>query len=165
MSQFDQIGQNGVPSYAKPITLDPSKSVLANVSVGNLPMNAALQLGCAQGANTFGGNRTETVAKALSTGAVAANGQLGTVGVSPSLLRADSITQITASIAGTTMTVTANTGLPSLGVGTLLAGPNLAPGTSVTALGTGNGGPGTYTVTPAQTVPSQAMTPLTGFAG
>jgi hypothetical protein len=154
MSQFDQIGQNGVPSYAKPITLDPSKSVLANVSVGNLPMNAALQLGCAQGANTFGGNRTETVAKALSTGAVAANGQLGTVGVSPSLLRADSITQITASIAGTTMTVTANTGLPSLGVGT-----------SVTALGTGNGGPGTYTVTPAQTVPSQAMTPLTGFAG
>jgi hypothetical protein len=67
--------------------------------------------------------------------------------------------KFTASIAGTTMTVTAFD--PTLNgpivVGSAIYGPTVAAGTQVTALGTGTGGTGTYTVTPSQTAASQTM--------
>ena len=59
----------------------------------------------------------------------------------------------TGSISGTTLTVTA------LLTGTILPnapvfGPTVAPGTAITAFGTGTGGTGTYTIASAQTVSS-----------
>lgn len=66
-------------------------------------------------------------------------------------------TGYTASIAGTTLTVSAAPGSPTLAVGDVIYGPNITRGTKVTALGTGTGGAGTYTVTPSQTAASGAM--------
>lgn len=63
----------------------------------------------------------------------------------------------TGSIAGTTLTVdTATSGL--LGVGSIVAGSGITAGTTITTLGTGTGGVGTYTVSPSQ---SASVTPIT----
>lgn len=67
---------------------------------------------------------------------------------------------ITASISGTTLTVTAVSGVSAaatIKVGDTISGPGIAPGTKITALGTGTGGTGTYTVSISQTVSSEAM--------
>lgn len=66
------------------------------------------------------------------------------------------VASITASISGTTLTATAvNTG--ALAVGTFINGAGITANTYITALGTGTGGPGTYTVNNSQTVASEAM--------
>ena len=73
----------------------------------------------------------------------------------------------TGSISGTTLTVTAVSS-GTLAIGQLITGTGVAaspPGsnaTYITALGTGTGGIGTYTVTPSQTVSSTAMTAISG---
>jgi hypothetical protein len=58
----------------------------------------------------------------------------------------------TAYIAGTTMTVTAATG--TIRVGQVFSGTGVQAGTTITALGSGTGGAGTYTVSISQTVGS-----------
>jgi hypothetical protein len=63
----------------------------------------------------------------------------------------------TGSIAGTTLTVdTATSG--ALGVGSIVAGPNVTAGTLITALGTGTGGIGTYEVDISQSASLDAIT-------
>jgi len=66
-------------------------------------------------------------------------------------------TYVTASIAGTTLTVT---GLTSghLQIGSAISGSGVATGTVITALGSGTGGVGTYTVNIPQSVVSTLMT-------
>lgn len=63
----------------------------------------------------------------------------------------------TASIAGTTLTVTAVSS-GQLGVGSIIYGTGVTQGTYITALGTGSGGTGTYTLSISQTASSRAMT-------
>lgn len=63
----------------------------------------------------------------------------------------------TASISGTTMTVTA-VGSGTLYVGQVLKGTGVTSLTIITALGTGTGGTGTYTVNASQTVASTTIT-------
>lgn len=65
-------------------------------------------------------------------------------------------TTLTASITGTSMVVTAASG-GSLQVGSVVAGAGVTPGTVVAVRASG-GGVGTYTVSPSQTVSSEAMT-------
>lgn len=65
-------------------------------------------------------------------------------------------TKVTGSISGTTLTVTAKTS-GNLGVGSILQGTGVAAGTKITALGTGTGGTGTYTVDISQTVASTTI--------
>lgn len=75
----------------------------------------------------------------------------------------DPPTQHTASftgvIAGTTLTAT-GVDSPTLSVGDFIvcSGCSTNPNTVITALGSGTGGDGTYTITPSQTVSSRAMT-------
>jgi hypothetical protein len=66
--------------------------------------------------------------------------------------------QFTASIAGTTMTVSA-VASGTLAVEQVLTDMtgDLIPGTTITAFGSGSGGTGTYTISPTQTVASEAM--------
>jgi predicted NAD-dependent protein-ADP-ribosyltransferase YbiA (DUF1768 family) len=64
---------------------------------------------------------------------------------------------VTASISGTTMTVTAITSGVDIAVGDLVYSETVQPYTRVTALGTGTGGIGTYTVSVSQTVSSTAV--------
>jgi hypothetical protein len=62
----------------------------------------------------------------------------------------------TGSIIGTTLTVTAMS-LGTISPGATLFGTNVAANTTITALGTGSGGVGTYTVSPSQTVSSETL--------
>lgn len=64
---------------------------------------------------------------------------------------------VTGSISTTTLTVTA-VAAGRLGVGSVLSGANITPGTIITALGTGTGGTGTYTVSVSQTAASATIT-------
>ncbi len=66
---------------------------------------------------------------------------------------------LTASISGTTLTVTACTNIVGyqIQVGSIIYGVGVTAGTVVTALGTGTGGTGTYTVNNSQTVASEHM--------
>lgn len=63
----------------------------------------------------------------------------------------------TGSISTTTLTVSA-VASGSLAVGSLISGAGVTPGTYITALGTGKGNTGTYTINNSQTVSSEAMT-------
>lgn len=64
---------------------------------------------------------------------------------------------VTAAIASSTMTVSAVTS-GTLAVGQVLTGTGVTLGTTITALGSGTGGTGTYTVSVPQTVGSTAIT-------
>ena len=66
-------------------------------------------------------------------------------------------TYVTGSISGTTLIITAVTA-GSLQVGSVLDGTGVLPGTTITALGTGTGGTGTYTVNISQSVVSTTLT-------
>jgi hypothetical protein len=70
----------------------------------------------------------------------------------------------TASITGTIMTVTAVSS-GTLSVGDFVSGDGVTAGTKITALGTGAGGVGTYTVSASQTVASTAITGTDIIAG
>jgi len=71
--------------------------------------------------------------------------------------------QVTAAISGTTMTVSAVT-FGTVEVGQEVIGFGVTPGTYITALGTGTGGTGTYTVNNSQTVASIKLTCQRGVA-
>lgn len=60
-------------------------------------------------------------------------------------------TKVTGTISTTTLTVSSLT-LGNLSVGVTLSGPGITTGTTITALGSGIGGAGTYTISPSQTV-------------
>jgi Flp pilus assembly protein TadG len=62
----------------------------------------------------------------------------------------------TGSISGKTLTVTA-VSLGQLAVGQAISGSGVNGSTTITALGTGTGGAGTYTISTSQTVASEAM--------
>jgi hypothetical protein len=69
------------------------------------------------------------------------------------------VTRFTASISGDTLTVTAIDPTSSpLAIGQIVLATGVAAGTYITALGTGTGGVGTYTVGVSQTVTSRTMT-------
>jgi hypothetical protein len=70
---------------------------------------------------------------------------------------------VTGSISGTTLTVTAVTS-GTLSVGQSISGSGMTAGTRITALGTGTGGTGTYTVNNSQTFASGAITGAAGSA-
>ena len=68
----------------------------------------------------------------------------------------------TGSISGTTLTVSAIPTVGALAVGQTITGTGIAPNTTITAIISGSGGVGTYTVTPSQTV---ASTPIIATSG
>jgi len=63
----------------------------------------------------------------------------------------------TGSISGTTLTVTAVTS-GNIGIGSVISGTGITAGTTITALGSGTGSTGTYTVSVSQTVASTTIT-------
>jgi hypothetical protein len=67
----------------------------------------------------------------------------------------------TGSMSGSTLTVSAMT-VGSLAVGQTISGTGVASGTTITALGTGTGGVGTYTISLGQIVASTQMTTTNG---
>ena len=73
------------------------------------------------------------------------------------LTSAASVAVVTAAISATTMTVSAVTS-GTLSIGQTISGTGVTGGTTITALGTGTGGTGTYTVSASQTVSSTTIT-------
>lgn len=71
---------------------------------------------------------------------------------------------LTGAISGTTLTVSA-VSFGEIGIGTIINGSGVTAGTYVTALGTGTGGVGTYTVSASQTVSERALTGDIPFGG
>ena len=67
---------------------------------------------------------------------------------------------VTGSIAGSTLTVS-SVGSGVVRVGYVISGTGVTAGTTITALGTGTGGAGTYTVSTSQTVSSTTITGTT----
>lgn len=70
--------------------------------------------------------------------------------------------QFTGSISGTTLTVSA-VASGNLQVGETIYGAGIAPGTTITAVGTGTGGTGTYTISATQTVASETLSGAGGL--
>jgi len=120
------------------------------ITNGTIAINQAL----------FGlGVSQETVITALGTG----TGGIGTYTVNLSQTATSAIMNsatagavVTGSIAGTTLTVTAVTS-GTLYVGQTIQGSTVTAETIITALGTGTGGAGTYTVNNSQTVTSRTL--------
>jgi len=105
------------------------------------------------------GGAQETVITALGTG----TGGVGTytINISQSLASAQFYTSssgaiVTGAIAGTTLTVSAVSS-GTLYVGQTIQGAGVTANTMITALGTGTGGTGTYTVSTSQTVASETL--------
>jgi hypothetical protein len=101
----------------------------------------------------------ETVITALGTG----TGGIGTYTINTSQTIASELMNsatagavVTGSISGTTLTVTAVTS-GTLYVGQTIQGSTVTAQTIITALGTGTGGAGTYTVNNSQTVTSRTL--------
>jgi hypothetical protein len=106
------------------------------ISIGGYPNGAVLQSGDGTGLwrSTVDNNTTDPDASAAS---------------------------FTGSISGTTLTVTA-VASGTVQVGQVLSGTGITSGTLITALGTGTGGNGTYTVQTSQTVSSTTITATGG---
>jgi hypothetical protein len=94
-------------------------------------------------------------------GALIALSSPGTYSVVPTSVTANFNASFTAAIAGTTMTVSA-VSAGTLVVGQSVTGTGVTGGTVISALGTGTGGTGTYTVNNSQTVGSESMTAAAG---
>jgi hypothetical protein len=116
----------------------------------------------------IGGQLAKDIAHPVSSPAFVFNqGQAIRKGISALNNLPTGSAEFTGSISGTTLTVTA-VASGAIGVGTRLTTPtadDIAPGTYITALGTGTGGTGTYTVSAGQTVASQAMIAVEVQAG
>jgi hypothetical protein len=145
------------------------KSTSSNTAIGN---DAMRNVTSALGANTVVGKSamySGGFSQSTALGMNALRGSSTVVMLTGSVTTTDTVSLIftpptasfTASISGTTLTVT---GTPT---GTILTGHTIQTGatanTVITAYGTGTGGAGTYTVSISQTVASTAMTSA-GFA-
>jgi len=105
------------------------------------------------------GGAQETVITALGTG----SGGVGTytININQNLISSQFYTSssgaiVTGAIAGTTLTVSAVSS-GTLYVGQTIQGAGVTANTMITALGTGTGGTGTYTVSTSQTVASETL--------
>lgn len=139
----------------------PSAAVFTgSISGTTLTVTAITNGTIAAGQSLLGvGVTSETVITALGTG----TGGIGTYtinlsqSVSSRQMNSTSVgARVTGSISGTTLTVTAVTS-GTLYVGQTIQGTGVTVLTIITALGTGTGGAGTYTVSASQTVSSTTL--------
>lgn len=95
----------------------------------------------------------------VNTGASTPYGQGSVVGLQLASGAGVQGVEFTGTISGTTLTVSSATNLINynLQVGSIIYGVGVTNGTTITALGTGTGGNGTYTVNNSQTVASEYM--------
>lgn len=139
------LGTTNIPT----LNAVPYTAAAAAIVASANPAGATLTLVSAASATT--GISTTTTMVRADTGAVDAG----------PLVILDGYSSFTASIAGTVMTVTANSTMP-IAIGMVLltaAGTGtLATGVKVLAFGTGTGGAGTYTVSASQTIGSGTIT-------
>lgn len=133
------------------------------ITAGNATNNGASLLSAADGeleiktgtgAGTTAISINASQAVAMS-GALAVTGNLTVTGTTNIIKSGTAVTTTTTSFTGATTgistTLTASSVTGTIQVGQVIAGTNIAAGTTITALGTGTGGAGTYTISPAST--------------
>lgn len=151
---------DGTNRYTWRISSPSSAVFTGSVSGTTLTVTAITNGTIAAGQSLFGvGVTAETVITALGTG----TGGAGTYTVNLSQTVASTQMNsaavgaiVTGSISGTTLTVTAVTS-GTLYVGQTVQGTGVTALTIITALGTGSGGAGTYTVSTSQTVSATTL--------
>ena len=151
---------DGAYRYTWRISTPANAVFTGSISGTTLTVTAMSSGTIAAGQRLFGvGVATETVITALGTG----TGGVGTYTVnvsqtvaSESLSSAAVGAVVTGAIAGTTLTVSAVTS-GVLYLGQTIQGAGVTANTMITALGTGTGGAGTYTVSTSQTVASETL--------
>ena len=140
---------------------DPASAIFtASISTTTMTVTSITSGTIAVGQQVFGvGVSQQTVITALGTG----TGGVGTYTVSVSQTAASGAynsaqinSVFTGSTSGTTLTVSAVSS-GTLHVGMTITGSTLTSKTVITALGTGTGGAGTYTISNSQTVSSATM--------
>lgn len=151
---------DGTNRYTWRISSPSSAVFTGSISGTTLTVTAITNGTIAAGQSLFGvGVTNETVITALGTG----TGGIGTYTinlsqtVSSRQMNSTAVAaKVTGSISGTTLTVTAVTS-GTLYVGQTIQGTGVTALTIITALGTGSGGAGTYTVSTSQTVASTTL--------
>jgi hypothetical protein len=151
---------DGTNRYTWRISSPSSAVFTGSISGTTLTVTAITNGTIAAGQSLFGvGVTSETVITALGTG----TGGIGTYTINLSQTvtsrQMNSTTvgaQVTGAISGTTLTVSAVTS-GTLFVGQTIQGTGVTALTIITALGTGSGGVGTYTVSTSQTVTSTTL--------
>lgn len=151
---------DGSNRYSWRISSPSSAVFTGSISGTTLTVTAITNGTIAAGQSLFGvGVTSETVITALGTG----TGGIGTYTINLSQTvtsrQMNSTTvgaQVTGAISGTTLTVSA-VASGTLFVGQTIQGTGVTALTIITALGTGSGGVGTYTVSTSQTVSSTTL--------
>ena len=151
---------DGTNRYTWRISSPSSAVFTGSISGTTLTVTAITNGTIAAGQSLFGvGVTNETVITALGSG----SGGLGTYTVNLSQtvtsrqMNSTAVAaKVTGSISGTTLTVSAVTS-GTLYVGQTIQGTGVTALTIITALGTGSGGAGTYTVSTSQTVSSTTL--------
>ena len=130
-------------------------TVSANSAIGATTLTFASTTGISSGMGVW--NATDPLSIPVST--TLTNVTATTVTISNAIVNRSisSGASFTADISGTTMTVSA-VASGVLAVGQVINATGIAGGTRITALGTGAGGTGTYTVSHSQTLSSRAFT-------
>ena len=159
--------QQGTSYHSQVVAVSGAISTGSVVGLDSFGVFTAISRGvnALTSSNTFNGKQTFQ-ANAAGSGAVPFAFQAGSLMTTPQAHSVEwdgtneyvsSGAQFTASISGTTMTVT---GTPTgvIQVGMLISGTNVTAGTTITAAGTGIGAAGTYTVSTSQTVSSTTIT-------
>lgn len=158
-----------------PVQTQTTRSLLAQLSAGEVPANAIVPFGENYSNGPQGGNTQATVAHLMAVGHAIGSAPLNQQpGVTPTTgagqnganaAAPNSVSQFVGAIAATTLTVTGYVGCPTLGLGIQVTGPGVAQGTVITALGSGTGGNGTYTVNISQAVAATPMAPILSNGG
>jgi hypothetical protein len=151
---------DGAYRYTWQISNPSAATFTGSISTTTLTVDSVLSGTIAVGQAIFGdGIAQNTVITALGTG----TGGAGTYTISNSQTVAtttinsnDPPAVVTASISGTTMTVSGVTS-GTLKIGQTLEGSGITDGTIIKALGTGTGGTGTYDVEPSQSAGSTSV--------
>jgi len=151
---------DGTYRYTWQISNPSAATFTGSISTTTLTVDSVLSGTIAVGQAIFGqGIAQNTVITALGTG----TGGAGTYTISDSQTVATTTINsnsppavVTASISGTTMTVSGVTS-GTLKIGQTLEGSGITDGTIIKALGTGTGGTGTYDVEPSQSAGSTTV--------
>lgn len=151
---------DGTNRYTWRISSPAAAVFTGSISGTTLTVTAITNGTIAAGQSLFGvGVTAETIITALGTG----TGGIGTYTINLSqtvasrqMNSAAVAAKVTGSISGTTLTVSAVTS-GTLYVGQTIQGTGVTAQTIITALGTGSGGTGTYTVSTSQTVASTTL--------
>jgi hypothetical protein len=155
------------PSYNVKYQTPTATPIYFRVTIANnalVPSNA-LTLIRAAITNAFtggdGGSQARIGSTLFASRYYAAVASLGAWAQIVSLqIGANAASVVTGSIGGTTLTVSAVTS-GTLAVGQVIYGTSIASGTVITALGSGTGGTGTYTINNAQSVSSTTVSATT----